>query len=91
MHPSSTYIIGKTEEGRKEETEDAMHAVINGLTQTQTLAALGVTFTQLLLLMRNGQFPTPLTDDGYRDVTFDATAISNFAGLMQAAQQNGWT
>ena len=41
------------------------------LNQTGTLAALGVNFTQLLLLMRNSEFPTPLTNDGYGGVTFE--------------------
>ncbi len=60
------------------------------LNQTGTLAALGVNFTQLLLLMRNSEFPTPLTNDGYGGVTFDSTAITNFAATMASAKSNGW-
>jgi hypothetical protein len=61
------------------------------LNQAQTLAALDVTFTQLLLLMRNPAFPAPESNDGYGDVTFDQTAIDTFAGLMTSAASNGWT
>jgi hypothetical protein len=61
------------------------------LNQTQTLSALNITFTQLLLLMRNGQFPSTLSNDGYGGVTFDSTAITNFAALMSAAAAKGWT
>jgi len=55
------------------------------LNQTQTLAALSCTFTQLLLLMRNPAFPPALSNDGYGHVTFDQTAI------MASAASRGWT
>ncbi len=54
------------------------------------LAALGVTYLELLSLLNNSQFPPALTDDGQGDMTFDPTAISNFGARMRSAASNGW-
>lgn len=44
-----------------QEAGDAVDREVNGY------VGLNVTFVQLLLLRRNGQFPAALTDDGYGD------------------------
>ncbi len=53
-------------------------------------ALLGVTYAQLLALMNNQQFPTPLSSDGYGNFVFDAGQISAFASLMTSVASNGW-
>jgi hypothetical protein len=56
------------------------------------IAALGLPGPlALYALMRNGQFPQPLTNDGQGNLTFNGAAITAFAALMTAATANGWT
>src|SRR5271166_283268 len=61
----TTRNVAPTEAG-----ERMLRALGPALDQGQTLAALGVSFPRLLLLMRNIQFPTPLSDDGYGGLVF---------------------
>ena len=54
------------------------------------LAALNVTYLQLLDLMQNAAFPQPASSDGYGNFVFNSGAIVAFAALMSAAAANGW-
>jgi hypothetical protein len=58
------------------------------LTTAQVCSALGVTYLQLLSLMRNAAFPAPLTNDGQGNLTFDSGAISTFGSLLSASLSN---
>jgi len=65
---------------------------LSAMTETTTAAAstLGVTHAQFLKLLGNAQFPRPLTNDGYGNMTFTPSDITAFAATMSAAKANGW-
>ena len=53
-------------------------------------ALLGKTKRQMLRLMDNPQFPTPIGNDELGNITWDGESIASFGALLLSAEVNGW-
>jgi hypothetical protein len=61
------------------------------MNQTAVIAALGLAGPYALFaLMKNAQFPRPLTNNYQGGLTFSSGAIAAFGALMSAAKAHGW-